>query len=143
MTPRQLAKGNLLFVDDLQEHLAPAAAICRTHRVAGAEGMGEADFLALYTAAGVADAMLRAAAEDAKRLFLKPYGPPPDGASSALKGAWRVEHGASCGVQRPNHALANGLRKALLVPHVVDAYAQSYAGNSYGKKAAFAALKTR
>ena len=38
---------------------------------------------------------------------------------------------------RPNHALANAIRKALLVPIVINSYREHFSGTSYGGKQAF------
>ena len=35
------------------------------------------------------------------------------------------------GIHRPNHGLADALRKALLVPHVIQAYSTHYVTGSY------------
>ena len=130
MAPRQWAASQLLFVDDSKKEVDAAKGCFRSHHVTG-RGMGEVDFVTIYAEAGEPDALLRVAAEHIKPLFLLPYKDPPAGASTELRSAWGMDWHPQYGVQRPNHALANGVRKAMLVPLVVEAYCTHYKGNGY------------
>ena len=55
--------------------------------------------------------------------YSKPYKQsPPTGSSEAIKQAWHVDLDADHGIERPNHALAHSMRKAFLVPIVIDTF---------------------
>ena len=58
----------------------------------------------------------------------KPYKKsPPTGSSQELQAAWQAHDlNADHGVERPNHALAHSMRKAFLVPIVIDTFQKYY-----------------
>ena len=138
--PSNLEPGQLLFVDDNSGHIQAAQGRCCTRHISTAGGMSQVDFVFLYRQAGVTFPLLRAAAAYVKPLFLQPYEDPPAGASDKLKQAWKMDWRPVYGVERPNHALANGIRKAHLVPIVLDAYRKHFEGSRYGGKAAFTTI---
>eukprot|EP00966_Prymnesium_polylepis_P034868 810807-Prymnesium_polylepis.3 len=135
--PSNLEPGQLLFVDDNLGHIQAAQGRCCTRHISTAGGMSQVDYVFLYRRAGVTFPLLRAAAAHVKPLFLQPYEDPPAGASNKLKQAWKMDWRPVYGVERPNHALANGIRKAHLVPIVLDAYRKHFVGSKYGGKAEF------
>jgi hypothetical protein len=137
MAPSSMDRDNLLFVDnDFERHLAAAAPFCQTYHVKGSTGLTDADVIRICDAVGIKDAMLHVAAEHVKPLFLKPYRKnPPPGVSDELRRHWEIDLHAVHGVERPNHALANGLRKALLVPPLVEAYRKHETSGNFGKEA--------
>ena len=88
--------------------------------------MSDADMIHIYNFFGFQDGMLRLAAEHVKPYFLKPYQKKvPDGASDNLLQEWSYDLEPRNGIERPNHALANGIRKAILVTLVIKAYRMS------------------
>ncbi len=135
MTPSSMAHDQVLFV--VKPQLTAAAPFCQTYHVKSPTGLSDAEAIRICDAAGIKDAMLHVAAEHAKQLyFLKPYEKdPPSGASDQLKRDWEMDLNAVHLVERPNHALANGLRKALLVSQVADAYETHYNSGKFDKKA--------
>jgi hypothetical protein len=69
------------------------------------------------------------AAERTWEYFKEPYPEPPKHLSEETKKRWlTLRFEAICGVERPNHGLPNAVRKAVLVPHVLDAYRELFGG---------------
>ena len=66
-----------------------------------------------------------------QHFYSKPYCPPPDDANDALKTAWSMDFHPVYNVHRPNHGMADALRKAMLVPHVLKAYLKNYETSTY------------
>ena len=64
------------------------------------------------------DILLSAARHVYDTFYMHPYPKPPKNAKSGFYMDWGPVHG----VQRPNHALGNAVRKAVLVESVVDTY---------------------
>ncbi len=72
MTPSSMAHDQVLFV--VQPQFAAAAPVCQTYHVKSQTGLSDADAIRICDAAGIKDAMLHVAAENAKQLyFLLPY----------------------------------------------------------------------
>eukprot|EP00041_Stephanoeca_diplocostata_P029849 m.889377 g.889377 ORF g.889377 m.889377 type:complete len:1393 (-) comp23644_c0_seq3:3364-7542(-) len=55
--------------------------------------------------------------------YSKPFPPIPDGKPESI---WYTDYDDFYGVHRPNHGIANAVRKALLVPFVVDLHHKHY-----------------
>eukprot|EP00939_MAST-03C_sp_MAST-3C-sp1_P002964 g2964.t1 len=70
-----------------------------------------------------------AAAYAFQNYYKKPYPPPSDDVDEALASKMKhMDFEAQHKVERPNHSMCDAVRKALLVPHVVDAIRQSPLG---------------
>lgn len=75
------------------------------------------------------EGLLLAAAQHAyNHHFAKPYGPIPAGVANP--GAYQMDYDAVYGVERPNHGLANGLRKAAIIKPLSVAYSERF--NAHG-----------
>ena len=71
--------------------------------------------------------LLAAASHVYTNYYSKPYPEPPSDAPDA----YQMDLKPQCGVEKPNHALANALRKAALVPAVAEEYHQSVSHKSF------------
>jgi len=65
-----------------------------------------------------------------EKFFSKEYPEPPEDAAPAFF----CDLEPQLGVNRPNHGLANGLRKAALVPLVANVFAHHYCSNAFDRK---------
>ena len=66
--------------------------------------------------------------------YSKPYPPIPAGKPDS----WNVDHSPVFGVNKPNHSLANALRKAALVPLIIDECTRNYRAGGHLSKTDFA-----
>ena len=82
-------------------------------------------------AAQATNLLSSAAAYAYQHFYSKPFRPPPDDADDALRAAWAMDFDPVHNIHRPNHGMADALRKAMLVPHVLDAYLKHYETGTY------------
>ena len=78
--------------------------------------------------------MPAAAAHVLKEFYSKPYDTPPPTASAA----YYMDIESVYGVERPNHGLADAVRKALFVPVIAGAYRKDFKGGDGFSQQSFA-----